>query len=258
MGRERVAKPMRMAKQPSHRARVETPAAHGQEEGVVCAGRQRRSSRLQVARELERGLLAEGHDALFTSLSADVHQLPIEVDVDEIERDRLLAPQPRRVEELEEGAVPEGERRVAVDELEQLVDLGALRGIGEAPRTVWRERCLRDGRGAEREADTGTHCGEAPRDRGRREPVPATPELGDPVGEDAGVDSVECQCAALEVRRERAEVGAVRALRCGREPAMLEEAVDRSVRGHTRPIRRRAVAACLTRARGVAPTHPQL
>ncbi len=59
---------------------------------VVRAGRERRPSRLQVARELECGLLAEGDDALLASLAADVHDLAVEVDVDEVERHRLLAP----------------------------------------------------------------------------------------------------------------------------------------------------------------------
>ena len=136
VGREGVAEAMRMAKQPSHRARVETPAAHGQEEGVVRAGRERRPSRLQVARELERRLLAERDDALLAALAADVHDLAVEVDVAEVERDRLLAPQPRRVEELEQGAVAERQRRVAVDELEQLLDLGGLGRVGEPARTA--------------------------------------------------------------------------------------------------------------------------
>jgi len=85
VGCEGMSEAMRMAKQPSHRARVETPAARGDEEGVVRAGRERRSSRLQVARELERGLLAEGDDALLASLAADVHHLAVEVDVAEAE-----------------------------------------------------------------------------------------------------------------------------------------------------------------------------
>ena len=150
---ERVAQAVRMAEEPAHGARVEPASARRR-------GRARRSRRAasagrpvsQVARELERGLLAERHDALLAALAADVHGLAVEVDVGEVERDGLLRSAARRVEELEERAVAERERRVAVDELEQLLDLGRLRRVGKAARTARRERCFGDRGRAEREA----------------------------------------------------------------------------------------------------------
>ncbi len=71
-----------------------------------------------------RGLLAQRHDAFLAALPVDVHGLPLEVDVGEIEPHRFGASQPGRVEELEERAVSKRERRVAGRELEQLLELG--------------------------------------------------------------------------------------------------------------------------------------
>src|SRR4029450_11853589 len=121
--RERMSEAVRVPEQPAHRARVEAPPASGQEQGVVRAGGQCGPSRPEIARELECRLLAERHDALLPALASDVNHLAVEVDVAEIERDRLLAAETRGVQELEQRAVAERERRVAVDELEQLVYL---------------------------------------------------------------------------------------------------------------------------------------
>ena len=66
---------------------------------------ERKSASLGAARELrprarryrasaERGLLAERDDALLAALAAHVHELALEVDVAEVERDRLRAAQP--------------------------------------------------------------------------------------------------------------------------------------------------------------------
>ena len=126
-----------MAQQPPDRARVETTTARGQEDGVIRAGCKLRPPGLEVARELERGLLAERDHAFLSSLAAHVHDLAVEVDVREVERDGLLAPQSGGVEELQQCAVAQREWRLAVDELEELVDFGRLRRIGKptpAPR----------------------------------------------------------------------------------------------------------------------------
>ena len=79
---------------------------------------------------MERRLLAERDDALLAALAAHVHDLAVEVDVAEVERDGLGAAEPGRVEELEERAVAERERRVALDDLEDLLDLGRLGASG--------------------------------------------------------------------------------------------------------------------------------
>ena len=64
-------------------------------------------------------LLAEGHDTLLVPLSAHVDDFTIEIHVAEVERDGLLASEPRRVEELEQRTVAQREWRLPRDELEQ-------------------------------------------------------------------------------------------------------------------------------------------
>ena len=65
----------------------------------------------QVAGDGVRRLLAERHDALLAALAAHAHELLLEVDVAEVEPDRLGAAQPGRVDELDERAV--AQRRAA-------------------------------------------------------------------------------------------------------------------------------------------------
>src|SRR4051812_45459204 len=111
MGGERVPQPVRVGDDPPQRARVETPAARREEQGVVRATRagaeggtsrpgaigsaggassQARPCLAQIAGEPERRLLAERHNALFAALAAaDVHELLLEVDVAEVEADGL-------------------------------------------------------------------------------------------------------------------------------------------------------------------------
>jgi hypothetical protein len=84
---------MGMAQEPPNRARVESSPARGEEDGVVRAHRELRSTGLEIAREPQRGLLSERNDALLSTLAAYVHDLALEVDVREIERDGLLAPE---------------------------------------------------------------------------------------------------------------------------------------------------------------------
>ena len=114
--RERVPQAVRVAEEAAHGARVEPASADREEEGVVRAARERRAARLQVARDVERGLLAQRHDAFLAALSSYVYELAVEIDVSEVEPDRLGASQPGRVEELEERAVAERERRVPFDD----------------------------------------------------------------------------------------------------------------------------------------------
>jgi len=113
----------------AQRARVQPPAAGGQEERVVRAPRQLRPRLAQVARDDVRGFLAQRHDPLLAALAAHTHVLLLEVDVGEVEPDRLRAAQARRVDELDEGAVAKAERAVAVDRVDQLLDLLPLRRL---------------------------------------------------------------------------------------------------------------------------------
>ena len=95
MRRERVAQPVRVRHQPAERARVEPPAADGEEQRVLGAAGERRARVAQVPRDPERRLLAERHHALLAALAAaDVDELLLEVDIGEVEPDRLGAAEP--------------------------------------------------------------------------------------------------------------------------------------------------------------------
>ena len=132
VGREGVPEPVRMTEQPPHvlvssrRPRAERKTASFAP--LASAGR----AVAQVARELgARPPRRAARRAPCLPCRARA-RLALEVDVGEVERDRLGAAQPRGVEELEERTVAERERRVAVDDLEELLDLGGLRRFGQA------------------------------------------------------------------------------------------------------------------------------
>ena len=126
---------MWVAEEAADGARVEAASPDREEDGVVRSDCEA-GLPSEVARDVERGLLAERNDAFLAALSPHVDELAVEVDVPEVERDRLGTSQPGGVEELEERAVPERERRVAFDDLEHLLDLGRLRRIGEPTRAT--------------------------------------------------------------------------------------------------------------------------
>ena len=77
-----------------------------------------------------RRLLAERHDPLLVALAADVDELLLEVDVGEVEVDGFLGAEPRRVDELHERTIADGERRGAVERGELAVDLLRPRRVG--------------------------------------------------------------------------------------------------------------------------------
>ena len=110
---ERVAELVRVRREPAQRARVEPAAAGGEEDGVLGALRQLRPAVAEVERRAGSGLLAERDGALLAALAADVEELLLEVDVLEVEADRLGAPQAGRVDELDERAVAQAERPLA-------------------------------------------------------------------------------------------------------------------------------------------------
>ena len=115
-----------MREEATERARVEPAAARRQEERVVGAACKRRPRLVQVTRDPMRGLLAERHDALLRALPAYAHVLLLEVDVGEVEPDRLGGAEPGRIHELDERAVSQLERALAVEPLEHRIDLGRL------------------------------------------------------------------------------------------------------------------------------------
>ena len=145
----------------------------GEEERVVRAAGELGPRVAEVAREPVRRLLAERDDALFAALAvADVDELLLEVDVSEVEADGFGAAEAGGVDELDERAVPDRDRAVALERLEQLLDLGGGRRVGQAPRAAGREACVGDALRPERMAEEGAHGGELARDRRRRELPP--------------------------------------------------------------------------------------
>src|SRR5207244_10479572 len=117
------------------------------------------------------GLLAQRDDALLRALAVpDMDTLLLEVDVAEVEPDRLGAAQPGRVDELDERPVAQRERLAAASEpVQQAVDLVELGRVRQAARPARGERGVRDAVRAEREPQQAAHGREPPRDRRRRE-----------------------------------------------------------------------------------------
>src|SRR4029078_5349587 len=127
MGGEGVAQAMRVPDDAAQRRRVEAPAAGGQEQCVLGAARELRPRVAQVPGDEERSLFAERDDAVLAALPlADVHALLFEVDVAEVEPDRLRGAQAARVDDLDQSRVAKTERPVDIDALDQLLHLSLL------------------------------------------------------------------------------------------------------------------------------------
>ena len=123
---------MWVRREPPKDARVEAPPTDGEEQCVTGAARQRGPRVAEVARDDERRLFAERDDALLATLPADVNALLVDVDIREVEGDHLRAPEATRVRELEEGVVPEAERRVVVVRVDERLDLLEARCVRQA------------------------------------------------------------------------------------------------------------------------------
>src|SRR6185503_2225395 len=159
VGGEGMPEAVRVGRQAAEGAGVEAAAAGGEEDrvlracgaaplwprsadfaGAACSlERELRASLAEVVREPVRRLLAERHRPFFPTLAANVDELLVEVDVLEIEPDRLGAAQAGGVDELDEGTVAQAERPVALDAVEQRVDLAGLRRDRKAARPLRRE-----------------------------------------------------------------------------------------------------------------------
>src|SRR5205814_10641389 len=107
----------------AQRARVETPPAHGEEERILGATCELRSRVAQIERNAVRGFLAERDDPLLASLAAHVHGLLLDVDVREVQAHGLRAAYAGGVDELDERAVPSRDRPVAVQVVDDGLDL---------------------------------------------------------------------------------------------------------------------------------------
>src|SRR5207244_13260318 len=117
-----------------------------------AAVRQLRPCVAQVAGEPPGRLLAEGHDPFLAALAANAHGLLLEVDVRDVEVDRLAAAQARRVDKLDKSAVAQGERPVALERGEHLLHLAGLRRDWQPAGPPRRQRRLGHALRAEREA----------------------------------------------------------------------------------------------------------
>ena len=180
----------------------------------------------QVAGDGERGELAERHDALLRALAAHPHELLVEVDVAEVETDRLGAPEAGGVDELEDRPVAERERAVAGESLDEVLDLLLLRRLRQPLGQAWRQRRVRHAGRPEGEAQERADGRDPARDRRRREPRPAPVEPGHVVGEDADVDLVDRRVSRVQPVGEMAEVGRVGPARRLGEPRRREKSVD--------------------------------
>src|SRR5581483_7641661 len=171
--------------------------------------------------------LAERHHPVLRALAAPhVDELLLEVDVAEVETDGLRAPEPRGVHELDERAVPERERALALERLQLALDLLRPRRVRQPPRPPRSDPRVGDARGAERVSQERPHGRELPRDGGGGELAAAAArgaEVARELDEDAHVDVVELRPARLEPRAELADLDGVRApcRRC--ERGRLEE-----------------------------------
>ena len=105
-------------------------------ERVLGAAGELRARVAQVARDERGRLLAERDDAVLRALAvADVDELLLEVDVAEVEPDRLRAAQPGRVDELDQRAVAESRAAPSLGEPgDDRVDLARLRRVGKPAR----------------------------------------------------------------------------------------------------------------------------
>src|SRR5712692_1202447 len=200
---------MRVRHDPPQGARVEPPASDREKKGLSPIPHELGPRVAQIAREPPRGLLAERHDALLAALAAHANELLLEVDVREIEVDRLAAAEPRRVDELDQRAVAEGECTFALERVQRLLDLCALRRIGQPPRPAWAERGLRQAPRSQREAQERADRREAPRNRRRRELRASATELGGVLGELAYADVVELDRVPIEPIAEVREIDSI-------------------------------------------------
>src|SRR5918993_1565296 len=176
-----------MREQSAERAGVEPAPADGEEERIVGTLRQLRSRLAQVPGEDGRRLLAERDDALLPALAAHAHVLLLEVEVGQVERDRLGAAEAGRVDELDERAVAKAERPLALDAVDQLLHLVPSRRLRQALGPLRRQRRIGNAGGAESEAEQRADGCQLPCDRRRRKAIAGAAELRGVVDENANV-----------------------------------------------------------------------
>src|ERR687886_2243035 len=112
-----------------------------------------------------RRLFAERNRPLLAALAVNADELLLEVDVTEVEIDRLAAPKAGRVDELDERSVSQRKRPLRLEPSQLRVDLLRARRRWKPPRTSRRQGRIRHAFGPEGEADQRPHRRELARDR---------------------------------------------------------------------------------------------
>ncbi len=173
-------------------------------------------------------------------------ELLLEVDVAQVEPDRLRAPQSGRVHELDERLVAERKRAVTLERVDDLFDLALLRRVGQPARPPRCERTVGHPFRAECMAKKRPHRRQLPSDRRRGEPAARarTAELGHPVGEDSHIHVLD-RAVRAEPDRELAQVGRVDPARALADPRSGKEPLCRGFEGHSTVFAARYRIACL-------------
>ena len=242
VGRKGVPQPVRVGKEPPQRGGVERPSACGQKESVRGAASERRPSELQVAAQVEGGLLAQGDDPLLAPLPADADELLLEVHVGQRQVNDLLRTQARRVDELEQGPVADAECVVGLDLGEQSIGFVRLWRMRQAPPPPPRHRQIGDAARAVRRPDERADGRELACDRRLRQ-LPRVPpgavrsQLGGERRESAGVESLEAEAVTAEPCGKLIEVPPVGPARGIGERLASQKAVDGEVRVHVAQFR---------------------
>src|SRR5207247_10716407 len=102
MRREGMSHAMRVCEHTPQGRGVQATPARGDEERVLGAAYELRPRLEEIPRKPIGGLLAERNHAFLAALPEHLHLLLVERHVGQVEPDRLVAPQARRVHELYE------------------------------------------------------------------------------------------------------------------------------------------------------------
>jgi hypothetical protein len=111
------------------------------------------------------GLASHGHDALLAPFAEHADRAIRQVELAEVQRDQLIEPQSRGIEQLHDGLVAHGEHVVGRD-VQQLADLVHVQRAGQALRGLGRahvqRRIAADHAFAQQEIEKAAHRRDAP------------------------------------------------------------------------------------------------
>ena len=195
--------------------------------GLEAVADEPRPAADEVDAERASGLAADGHDPLLVALAAGAQLAAVEVEVGELEVDRLRRPQAAGVHHLEQRAVAQRGRLGAVGLGEQPGDLVAREHLGQlaalARRLELRGRVVLDQALAAEMAVEGAQARDLALQRrglGGRLALAPVGELGDELGEPGVVEAQRVAPGPAQPVAELQQVGAVGLERVAREPAL--------------------------------------